>query len=214
MNHLLIRPAHPGQRIGHGQRGVIMLFGLIALAIMLIGAAAMVRSMGTSMLNAGNLGFKRDLTNQGERAVASVMAVLQTGALATDPARQNSNVAQNYSATMLASNDQGLPDALLSDSTFSSAGVSSNDITISGQSVSVRYLIDRLCVNTGLAASDHCTMADDPNPVGGSGSEMIRAEDASAGGAGAVGQRVIYRVSIRVTGPRSTQAYFQTTLSL
>ena len=99
-------------------------------------------------------------------------------------------------------------------STFSSAGVSANDITVSGQSVSVRYLIDRLCVNTGLAAGDHCMMADDPNPVGGSGSETIRAEDASAGGAGAVGQRVVYRVSIRVTGPRSTQAFFQTTLSL
>lgn len=214
MNHFPLRPMHPGHRVRRSERGVIMLFGLIALAIMLIGAAAMVRSMGTSMLNAGNLGFKRDLTNQGERAVASVMAVLQTGALSTDVARQSSNVAQNYSATMLATNEQGLPDALLSDSTFSSAGVSSNDITISEQSVSVRYLIDRLCVNTGLAAADHCTMADDPNPVGGSGSEMIRAEDASAGGAGAVGQRVVYRVSIRVTGPRSTQAYFQTTLSL
>ena len=214
MNHFPLRPMHPGRRVRRSERGVIMLFGLIALAIMLIGAAAMVRSMGTSMLNAGNLGFKRDLTNQGERAVASVMAVLQTGALSTDPARQSSNVAQNYSATMLATNEQGLPDALLSDSTFSSAGVSSNDITISEQSVSVRYLIDRLCVNTGLAAADHCTMADDPNPVGGSGSEMLRAEDASAGGAGAVGQRVVYRVSIRVTGPRSTQAYFQTTLSL
>jgi hypothetical protein len=40
------------------QRGVVMLFGLFALAIMLIGAAAMVRSMNTSMFNAGNLGFR------------------------------------------------------------------------------------------------------------------------------------------------------------
>lgn len=196
------------------QQGVVMLFGLIALALMLIGAAAMVRSMNTSLFNAGNLGFKRDLTNQAERAVGSVVTLLQTGALNTDTARQSSSTTQNYSATLLASNAQGLPTALVADSSFSAAGASSNDLTIAGQAITVRYLVDRMCVNTGAASSSHCTMADDPNPPGGSGSESIRAEDASAGGAGAVGQRVVYRVSIRVVGPRNTQAYFQTTLTL
>jgi len=208
------RRIHQHSGAARKQRGVVMLFGLIALAIMLIGAAAMVRSISTSMLNAGNLGFKRDLTNQGERAVTSVMALLQTGALNSETARQSTDATRNYSATMLASNAQGLPNALVSDSTFSGIGTGSNDITIADQAVTVRYLVDRLCVNTGVAASNHCSMADDPNPTGGSGSEVIRAEDSSAGGAGAVGQRVVYRVSIRVTGPRSTQAFFQTTLSL
>ena len=79
----------PGLRAAHAhpsahrrtQRGVVMLFGLIALAIMLIGAAAMVRSMNASLFNAGNLGFKRDLTNQAERAVSTVITALQTGGL-------------------------------------------------------------------------------------------------------------------------------------
>ncbi len=198
----------------HAQRGVVMLFGLIALAIMLIGAAAMVRSMNTSLFNAGNLGFKRDLTNQGERAVASVVTLLQSGALGSEASRQSSSTAQNYSATMLTSNAQGLPDALVSDTTFTGVGASGNDITVSGQAITVRYLVDRLCVNAGVATTDHCSMADDANPSGGSGSEAVRAEDSSVGGAGAVGSRVVYRVSIRVNGPRNTQAFFQTTLTL
>ena len=198
----------------HAQRGVVMLFGLIALAIMLIGAAALVRSMNTSLFNAGNLGFKRDLTNQAERAVATVLTLLQSGALGNESARQSNNTAQNYSATMLATNAQGLPNALVSDSTFGTFGSSGNDISVSAQAITVRYLVDRLCVNGGVAAANHCTMADDPNPVGGSGSESIRAEDASSGGAGALGQRVVYRLSIRVAGPRNTQAFFQTTLTL
>ena len=198
----------------HAERGVVMLFGLIALGIMLIGAAAMVRSMNTSLFNAGNLGFKRDLTNQAERAVANVLTLLQTGALGTDTARQSSSAAQNYSATLLPSNAQGLPNALVSDTAFTGIGTTGNDISVSTQAITVRYLVDRLCVNGGVAAANHCTMADDPNPVGGSGSESIRAEDSSAGGAGAVGQRVVYRVSIRVAGPRNTQAFFQTTLTL
>ena len=198
----------------HAQRGVVMLFGLIALAIMMIGAAAMVRSMNTSLFNAGNLGFKRDLTNQGERAVASVVTLLQSGALGSDAARQASTSAQNYSATMLASNAQGLPNALVSDTTFAGIGTTSNDIVVTEQAITVRYLVDRLCVNAGIATADHCSMADDSNPLGGSGSEMVRAEDSSSGGAGAIGSRVVYRVSIRVAGPRNTQAFFQTTLTL
>jgi type II secretory pathway pseudopilin PulG len=191
-----------------------MLFGLFALAIMLIAAAAMIRSYGTAMANAGNLGFKRDLTNQAERAVAMVVSNLQTGSLGSDVSRQTSTPAQNYSSTLLASNAQGLPNVLLADSSFSTAGLSSNDITVADQSVTVRYVVDRMCANAGVAAADHCVMADDLNPQGGNGSVSNIAEDASAGGAGALGQRVVYRVSIRVTGPRSTQAFFQTTVTL
>lgn len=214
----------PSQRHQHGQHrhnsparaqgGVILLFGLIALAIMLIGAAAMVRSMNTSLVNAGNLGFKRDLTNQAERAVSTVITLMQSGTLGTETARQSSASAQNYSASLLPSNAQGLPNALVNDTSFSGVGATTNDIAVSGQAATVRYIVDRMCVNAGAAAPSHCTMADDPNPTGGSGSETVRAEDSSAGGAGAVGQRVVYRLSIRVTGPRNTQAYFQTTLTL
>ncbi len=196
------------------QRGVIMLFGLFALAIMLIAAAAMIRSYGTAMTNAGNLGFKRDLTNQAERAVGMVVAAMQTGSLGSETARQTSSTALNYSSTLLASNAQGLPNALITDSSFSSVGVTANDIAVTEQAVTVRYVVDRMCANTGIAATDHCVMADDLNPQGGNGSVGNIAEDSSAGGAGALGQRVVYRVSIRVTGPRNTQAYFQTTVTL
>ena len=202
------------RRAPRHQRGVVMLFGLIALAIMLIGAAAMVSSMNTSLVNAGNLGFKRDMTNQAERAVATVVAQLQTGSLGTEVARRSDDAARNYRSAMLPSNAQGLPTALVAESAFTGVGVASNDITVAGQAITVRYVIDRLCVNTGVASADHCSMAADPNPQGGSESELINAANASSGGAGAIGQRVLYRVSIRVVGPRNTQAYYQTTLTL
>jgi hypothetical protein len=185
------------------QQGVILLYGLIVLAIMLIGAAAMVRSMNTSLVNAGNIGFKRDLTNQAERAAATVLTLLQT-----------SSTANNYSATILATNAQGLPNVLLNDTTFTTVGVTTNDIAVADQAITLRWVVDRLCVNTGVAQASHCTMANDPAPAGGSGSDLINAIDTTSGGAGALARRVVYRVSIRVTGPRSTQAFFQTTLTL
>jgi type IV pilus assembly protein PilX len=191
------------------QRGVIMLFGLIALAIMLIGAAAMVRSMNTSLVNAGNLGFKRDMTNQGERAVATVVDLLRTGALAGEVARQTSSTAINYSASILPVNAQGIPTALLSDTAFAAVGNASNDITLTDQAITVRYVVDRLCVNTGPQAAGQCAMANDPKDLSDNArSGGITAEDLLAS------ERVVYRLSVRVIGPRNTQAFYQSTLTL
>jgi type IV pilus assembly protein PilX len=208
-----MRNAHTCTR-PHAQRGVVMLFGLIALAIMLIGAAAMVRSMNNSMFSAGNLGFKRDMANQMERAVDAVSRELSGGTLATETTRQASVTASNYSATLLASNAQGIPTALLSDTAFAGVANSSNDITVSGQGITVRYVIDRMCASSGAADSTHCTMADDPVAGGGGGSGANSAAYTTSGGSGAIKQRVVYRLSIRVTGPRSTQAFFQSTMTL
>jgi type IV pilus assembly protein PilX len=197
------------------QRGVTLLFGLIALAIMMIGAAAMVRSMNTSLMIAGNLGFKRDLTNQAERATATVMALMNTGALNLETARQNSAVSRNYSANILPTNAQGIPNVLVDDSNFGNAGAAGNDINVADQGVVLRYLVDRLCVNTGVADGSHCAMSDPGAPSGGNGGGALKAEDSSAqSGGGVLPRQTVYRLSIRVSGPRNTQAYFQTTFTL
>ena len=122
------------------QRGVTLMYGLLALLIMMVGAAAMVRSMNTSMLISGNLAFKRDLTNQAERAAAQVMPQLQTGALAAEATRQSNQVNLNYSATLLPTNDQGMPAALVDSTAFAARGSTANDITVTDQGVVLRVL--------------------------------------------------------------------------
>ena len=192
----------PGRR---GQRGVVLLFAMIALVILLIGTAALMRSMNTSMFTAGNFGFKRDLTNQGERAMRNVLDLLQAGgALATEAAREADGTANNYSASILPTNDQGLPLVLLSgDVAFAAVGVAGNDIQPAGMGVTVRYVIDRLCAANGPASPDSCTVANPP-PSGGSAGE---AEPPPP-------MQFVYRVSIRVDGPRNTQSFFQSTFTI
>ncbi len=206
-------------RLRSRQRGVTMLFGLIALAIMLIGAAAMVRSMNTTLFNAGNLGFKRDLTNQTERGMqAAIIRLDSGGTLGTEALRLNDDTTQNYSASILPTNAQGVPTALLDDSGFP-ASWSAPDIDVPEQRVKVRYLIDRLCTAAGAPSPAGCSLSEDLVPAGSSSSESDRAEDpptgggAGAGASAAINRRVVYRVSVRVTGPRNTQAFFQTTLT-
>jgi type IV pilus assembly protein PilX len=201
----------------HAQRGVVIIFGLIALVIMLIGAVAMVRSMNSSLANAGNLGFKRDLTNQGERAMAEVLAQMEGGALGTEVLRRNHLLARNYRATQFVGNQitaQGLPLALVSDAAFALVGTSARDIAIADMGVTVRYVVDRLCQDEGVAVAESCTMADSTVSNSANSSDPQTAEHGSEGGAGAVPQQVVYRLSIRVDGPRQTQAFFQTTFTL
>ncbi len=213
-------PAFRSRRAGHQpgcDRGVVMLFVLITLVILLIGAAALLRSFNTSLSSAGNLAFKRDLLNQAERAVPLVLTAIQTGALASELARSNNLQAQNYSATNLPTNGAGIPQALLSDAAFAAVGNGANDIDVADQGVQIRYVVDRLCGSVGLdsvIASTQCALANGGAPAGGSSSNLVTAADAAGGGAGAVVLQVVYRVSIRVDGPRGTQAFFQTTFTL
>lgn len=200
------------------QRGAVLLFAMIALVILLIGTVALMRSMNTSLFTAGNFGFKRDLTNQSERAINTVLTAVQAGgALVSEASRQNNSTANNYSATVLPVNAQGVPNALLTDAAFALVGVAGNDITLADMGVTVRYVVDRLCVAAGPANPDGCTLAGDVLPAGSSASELLRAEDAGGAApaiASPVAQQVVYRVSISVTGPRRTQSFFQTTFTI
>lgn len=212
------RRLHPSAITRQSERGVVLLFALIALVVMLIGGVAMVRSFNTSLFTAGNIAFKRDLQNQGERAVPVVLARMLTGTLNT-PALRGANLrTSNYSAAILPTTAQGIPSALIgNDAAFNAVADTNNDIAVAGQGVTIRYVVDRLCNAVGLDTTlgpDRCSLAEGNAPTGGSGSELLRAEDASAAGAGAVKVQVVYRLSIRVDGPRNTQAFFQTTFTL
>lgn len=212
---VLPRPARPTRAVLRArERGVVLLFTLIALAILLVGAIALVRSFNTSLFTAGNVAFKRDLANQAERAVPVVLTALTTGTLST-PLQRSANVAaSNYSAQILPVNAQGIPNILLADNATFTAAWTAGDITApndqSGRSpgVTIRYVIDRLCSAAGdeTALGDQCIRGADV-VRGGSSLEQQAADTASP-------QPVVYRLSMRVTGPRGTQSFFQTTFRL
>ena len=204
-------------RHGRFEHGVVLVFVLVALVVMLVASVALVRSFNTSLFNAGNLAFKRDLANQAERVLPIVRAALsEDGALGTEKARAADVQAQNYKATILKTNAQGIPLVLLgANRDFEAVGSVVKDIELPDQQVKVRYVVDRLCNSLGLDSdlgADHCSMSGDPENTAGSESDLGRVggSDANANVSAAL---VVYRVTIRVDGPRNTQAFFQTTLT-
>lgn len=208
--------AAPPTPFRHQQRGVVLVFAMIALVIMLIGAVAITRSMNSSQFNIGNIGFKRDLANQSERAVQMAMNAVRTGGLLADPSLRIANLkTANYSAVKLADNPQGIPTILLADdTTFATVGTAADIDT--GLNVKVRYVVDRLATTAGACSAATCVFANQ-TVFGGSSSEWINSQTnsgaANNANPSAVPQQPVYRLTVKVTGPRNTLSFFQSTFT-
>jgi hypothetical protein len=186
---------------------VVLLISLLALVILMIGAVALVRSMDTSSLVAGNLAFRRDLTNHGERGIARALQLLRSGALANETSRQTASPANNYSPAVWASDARGIPNVLLDDDAFAAAGLTGADIVDADAGVTIRYVIDRQCeAGTTVFDATRC---------------IAQATKGDPGGTAHLAQkkpggelRPVFRISVRVTGPRGTQSFLQSTAVL
>lgn len=202
-------------RSNRAQRGVVLLFALIALLVLMIGAVALVRSFNSTLFNTGNIAFKKDLQNQSERAAARILTALDTnGALSSTTIRGQHRQAQNYRARILDTNEKGIPLALLTDAAFNAVADPANDFNIADQNVKIRYVVDRLCWiegdETTLGASA-CVVASGASKDDGSSDDP---KGSGTGHAQSQQNQIVYRLSIRATGPRNTQAYFQSTFAL
>lgn len=89
---------HPHQHRPGRARGVSLLFALLALVTLSLAAVALVRSVDTSALVMGNLGFKRDATAAADQATQVAITKLNAGTidLSADSA---ANAAEGYYAT-------------------------------------------------------------------------------------------------------------------
>ncbi|MES2832166.1 MAG: hypothetical protein V4695_09250 [Pseudomonadota bacterium] len=193
------------RQIPKRQRGVIVLFTMIAVVLLLIGSVALVRSFDTAQTLAGNMAFKRDLVNQAERGIArAVASVSPAGALEFDSVRQANSLDNNYSATTLASNSHGIPIILIDEAAWQASGMAGTDLVDSSTNIQIRYVIDRMCSAGGVSTTANCAISS--LDIDKNGTNWIR----RAGG----GMLPVYRISVRVTGPRNTQTYVQSTVSM
>lgn len=176
------------------QRGVVLYVALVVVIAMMLAGVALLRSVGTGAGVAGNLAFKQNATMAADRGTEAAMAwlVAQAGNTAI---LQTNNPAGGYFAVW---------DASFNPHTFDWNGneyvKQAGDVDATGNRV--RYVIHRLCNNTGStlsSASQQCTTTDTDSKYGDSGSAIST---------GAL-QRALYRVTSRVDGPRGTTSIVQ-----
>lgn len=189
-----------------GQRGVVLMIALIVLVAMTLAGIALVRSVDTSNIIAGNLAFQQAATHAGDTGTETAITWLQTNNVGTT--LQANIFASGYAAAR----------------TDPAAGQSwdafwTNVLVPAGQVVTlppdastgntVAYTIQRLCNAIGDPAVPGVDCAV---------SQSTATTAGSSKGAGVIAlqysAQVYYRITSRITGPRNTVSYIQTIISM
>ncbi|MDO9205442.1 MAG: hypothetical protein Q7U19_08320 [Methylotenera sp.] len=178
------------------QKGVVLFFALIALVVMSLAAAALIRSVDTNSLIAGNLSFKQSSMLSADSGVETARAwiLANAGSLEVDNA---ANAAAGYFATSTA-DARALVDASTAVATGSGivAGTDTQGNTIS-------FVVQRMCRTVGPSSTSTCLFGPLSKPV--CPSETLFPPIPCA-----LQPSLIYRVTARVVGPKNTVSYIQT----
>jgi type IV pilus assembly protein PilX len=203
------RPLGPKQR----QRGVVLLIALIALVAMTLAGVALIRSMDTGTIAAGNIAFRQGSVQSADGGTEAA----RTWLLANVNSLDSDNSAKAYYATR--------QDAV--DLTGNRSAVGSDDVDWDGTKGAL--LVKGLAVNAGAAdvagnrvyyiIQRMCTKAlpkNDPSNdcANGESAGTGSTNEAAAYDVYGVGEdsAVYFRVTTKVVGPKDTVTYIQTLL--
>lgn len=210
----MMRSAHHG---GKRQQGAVLFVAIIVLVAMTLAALALVRSIDTGNLVAGNLAFKQSATAAGDAGNNAAITWLSTVAGTTTV--QQDQPANGYYATSQdllditgTSND---PNRALVDWDFNNCNGTSAAACVTpapaisaGSDNTVTYIIHRLCKTTGdtNAAGNSCANYQALEGESAKRGELKYGEDKRFGYPPAE----YYRITSRVKGPRNTVSFVET----
>ena len=190
------------------QRGVILFVALIVLVAMSLTGIALIRSVDTNVLVAGNLAFRQGATAAADWGIEAARSYLKTTLAANKAALDGDNPAAAYYATW----QTGLDLVGTTTSPFGWSG-SSQLVGTDSAGNEVRYVLHRMCEASGAttAANANCVKASGSG--GASGADGSTKATVSYSALALPSSTVVYyRVTVRVLGPRNTLSFVQAML--
>lgn len=178
------------------QQGVVLFFALIALVVMSLAAVALIRSVDTNSLIAGNLSFKQSSMLSADRGVENAITWLKTknvNSLNTDL------VANGYYATSDVAPHLDAKTLVDANGFVDMTDTQGNAIT---------YVVQRMCRQQGAATDTYdkrltnCLFSPGPDP-GCKQSDCTKYKALPT-------KQIVYRVTAKVVGPKNTTSYIQT----
>ena len=227
-------PNRMGHQSGYAirQRGVVLFFALIALVVMSLAAVALIRSVDTNTLIAGNLAFKQASTSSGDIGVESAIATLTKteadmkavgSVVFTDP--NNTFNITNEKAGYYSYADPAL--LLTADAVWNKIdqGLVPEIVDQSGNKI--RYVIQRMCRTKDWLPNKFEDASALPNPKTGClfsaplldnnghqtplpSTVCTPPPPPTPNGCPVNGQSPEYRITSRTVGPANTVSYVQT----
>lgn len=175
------------------EKGVVLFIALIALVVMSLAAVALIRSVDTNAIIAGNLGFKQSAIVSADSGVETAISWLANnqGTVTADSALNG------YYATSTG-DFKSLVDA--STAVATGAGVTAGRDSSGNRS---SYIIQRMCQQSGVANPAYCLFGPPPPPPGSKGACGYSCPPPGPSNS------VIYRVTVKVLGPKNSVSYTQ-----
>lgn len=185
------------------ESGVVLFIALIAMVVMTMAALTLIRSSGTATTIAGNLSFQQAATQAADAGIELAYQALPA------IANREANVANQYFSLQQAVDANGVPTSIIWASVPCYDGLDPARPVMSNctdeSTYRVQYVIDRQCI--GLLPADiekSClTKSEDDQGSRAAGSTRFKSVP-----------EVLYRVTIRVLGPRGTTSMVQAVLAL
>ncbi|WP_047540032.1 pilus assembly PilX family protein [Methylotenera versatilis] len=184
------------------QKGLVLFIALIALVAMSLAAAALIRSVDSGVLVAGNLAFKQSAIMSAETGIARAYRFIN----------DNDEAALFVPTTGYYANFDGV--LLESSASLNAAATWNNSIKVDNDIADksgneTRLILQRMCRNPGAKDKENCL-------VGTGNSTANSMAGKSEGGTNSYCQTcknpedaVVYRATVRVTGPKNTVSYLQ-----
>ncbi|MEP7155319.1 MAG: hypothetical protein ABI905_06070 [Betaproteobacteria bacterium] len=191
---------HAGQsRFPREQRGVVLFISLIILVAMSLAGVALVRSVDVNVLLAGNLAFRQGATMAAESAVEAARQRISVNGLAST--WYNDVASDGYRATWQTGVELRDP----------FGPYWSNAVTMATDTAgyTASYVIHRMCSVSGDPSSIACVKAGASGTAGSSYGAVSYSNYALQ----LQGQNPIYRVTVKVVGPKNTLSFVQVVIN-
>ena len=186
------------------QQGVVLFFALIALVVMSLAAVALIRSVDSNSLIAGNLSFKQSSILSADRGVEDAITwlKLKQGVLRVPPPFLNADsVADGYYAT------SDVAPHLDAKALVDASGLA--DMTDT-QGNAISYVVQRMCVQQGANTDTHAKRLQNCLFGPGEYPDCIGSTFECTASRPSATKRLVYRVTVKVVGPKNTTSYIQT----
>jgi type IV pilus assembly protein PilX len=182
------------------QRGVVLLISLIVLVAMSLAGVALIRSVDTTVVVAGNLAFSQSAVQSGDRGIAVAAKWLETKNTGPDLGATD-EVNGYFTAPPVPEPDWHD----IANWTGASFAINSGAPDASGNVV--RYVIHRMCASTGSWNGNQCArFPTKSSREGGSQSTTAIPFEGPP--------MLFYRITTRVDGPRNTVSVIQSSVLL
>ena len=208
------RAAGHRPRARKGQQGVVLMIALIVLVAMTLASVAMIRSVDTSTLIAGNLAFKQSGITSGDGGVNAAIAWLEANGAALEKSQASSGYYATSQDCLDLTGNEKLPKKCTPPFTaFDWNNASAVKVLAKDPAGNeVAYIIQRLCDEEGALDGKKCTVEESTQTGSSQGGarQMLTYQPGSWSSAA---NRGYYRITARVAGPNKNVSYVQAIVS-